>query len=190
MAKNIIDPTNNIKYEQLEDYQKIYFDYIIEHRENNLKVWNELKKTNKKLLNKYPDIIAKVDKIIDEHDLSKFSDEEFYPYAEKFQGNNKDSKEVLNNFQTAWLHHIHNNPHHWNYHIIVSDESPSESKDKTGLEPLPMPIFDVLAMLIDWESMSIKFNNSTNDFYNTKIDKSFLHPETIKLIEELLPSFS
>ena len=45
------------------------------------------------------------------HDDSKTSSEEYNAYNEYFYGGNR-SFQVVRDFQKAWLHHIHNNPHH------------------------------------------------------------------------------
>jgi hypothetical protein len=55
------------------------------------------------------------------HDLSKFSRNEFWPYAEHFYGEKKHEEE----FHQAWLHHVYHNDHHWEHFI---DDYPSISK--------------------------------------------------------------
>lgn len=47
------------------------------------------------------------------HDLSKFSSSEFWPYAERFYGENKHEEE----FHRAWLHHVYHNDHHSEHFI-------------------------------------------------------------------------
>lgn len=47
------------------------------------------------------------------HDESKYSIEEYDAYDAYFYG--PMSKDVKENFNYAWLHHIHENPHHWQY---------------------------------------------------------------------------
>ena len=53
-----------------------------------------------------------------DHDESKWSEEEYGPYDEYFYG----SKDNIDEFNYAWLHHIHNNPHHWQYWVLVNDD--------------------------------------------------------------------
>ena len=55
------------------------------------------------------------------HDESKFSSEEYDAYDTYFYGNNKTFM-VVENFNKAWLHHIHNNPHHWQHWVLLQDE--------------------------------------------------------------------
>ena len=42
------------------------------------------------------------------HDASKFSNEELSPYAQWHAGDRNNPEE----YTRAWLHHLHNNPHH------------------------------------------------------------------------------
>ena len=51
--------------------------------------------------------------MISKHDSSKYDDEEYIPYCEYFYGEHKDEDWVQTDFDYAWLHHQHNNPHHW-----------------------------------------------------------------------------
>ena len=63
---------------------------------------------------------------LDRHDQSKWSDEEFKPYAKFFssKGAKVEDPNVTNDFIAAWLHHIHHNPHHWQYWIFPDGYSP------------------------------------------------------------------
>lgn len=45
-------------------------------------------------------------------------------------------------FNIAWLHHIHNNPHHWNHWIIQNDTD--------GVEVIRMPEKYAKEMVADW----------------------------------------
>ena len=47
------------------------------------------------------------------HDLSKYSEEEYKAYDLYFYGTK--TEKVKKDFDYAWLHHIHENPHHWQY---------------------------------------------------------------------------
>lgn len=81
------------------------------------------------------------------HDMSKFSRSEFWPYAEHFYGNKKNSAE----FHQAWLHHVRHNDHHWEHFI---KDYPSVC-DRISKEPLPdliireMPTAAILEMVAD-----------------------------------------
>lgn len=88
----------------------------------------------------------------DGHDLSKFGLEEYVPYDRYFYGNEK-TPEIKREFQYAWLHHIHNNPHHWQYWVLHNDE-PGE-----GMVILDMPNNYILEMICDWWAFSWKSGN-------------------------------
>ena len=55
------------------------------------------------------------------HDRSKYSEEEYDAYCEYFYGDEK-TDEVKEDFDKAWLHHQHNNPHHWQHWLLQKDE--------------------------------------------------------------------
>lgn len=83
------------------------------------------------------------------HDYSKFSRAEWTPYVESFYSGRprEETKEV---FQRGWLHHLHNNPHHW-MHWILTHESPGSTAEGT----MPYTAFDmpeklVREMVADW----------------------------------------
>lgn len=111
------------------------------------------------------------------HDVSKYSDEEYKAYDDYFYGNR--TEEIVKAFDYAWLHHLHNNPHHWQYWIIKIDNG----KEKA----LEMPEEDVYEMICDWWSFSFK----TGDLYEIfdwyeKHKGMVLHPNTRKLVEDIL----
>ena len=66
------------------------------------------------------------------HDLSKFSRAEWSPYVAHFYGKRsqftdsepgarREAFDRIAAFNAAWLHHIHVNPHHWQYHVLHED---------------------------------------------------------------------
>lgn len=83
---------------------------------------------------------------IKNHDKSKYSSEEYGPYDRYFYGDGKN----LSEFDAAWLHHIHNNPHHWQHWLIVEDDL----EDDRYIHPLEMPIAYIVEMICDWWSFS------------------------------------
>lgn len=83
------------------------------------------------------------------HDHTKYNIEEYDAYDEYFYGNNK-SYEVVNNFNKAWLMHIHKNPHHWQHWVLIND-NPDE-----GEIILDMPYEFIVEMICDWWSFSWK----------------------------------
>ena len=118
------------------------------------------------------------------HDLSKRSKEEYDAYDDYFYGKDEadeDDQEVINEaFDYAWLHHIHHNPHHWQYWVLISDDE--------GTKALEMPEKFVYEMIADWWSFSWKSGNLREifDWYEKHKSKMRLHPDTKKLVEKIL----
>lgn len=92
------------------------------------------------------------------HDESKLQPDEYEPYDTYFYGNNK-SYEVVDQFNRAWLKHIHRNPHHWQHWVLINDDS------KLGEIILDMPDVYIIEMICDWWSFSWK-NNNLDEIFN------------------------
>lgn len=113
------------------------------------------------------------------HDMSKFSPQEFFPYAHKFYSDKKDEHTELS-WKKAWLHHQNCNKHHWEYWIV----------NKNTREALPMPKKYIIEMVCDWRSFSrkwgrkVKESNLVERMVNS--DSVILHPATKEELENLL----
>lgn len=114
------------------------------------------------------------------HDESKFTSHEYDPYDEYFYGER--TKEVKSNFNYAWLHHIHNNKHHWQYWVLINDD-PEE-----GTIALDIPYKYVLEMIADWWSFSWKSGDLYKifDWYDSHKDYMILSKNTRETVEEIL----
>lgn len=134
-----------------------YDEYIREHKENVFKGFQWLEENLPEVL---PSKDASAESGISEydtckyqcefaHDKSKFDYEEYDAYDKYFYGGNK-SFEVVENFNKAWLHHIHNNPHHWQHWILINDDP------KEGEKILDMPDVYIIEMICDWWTFSWK----------------------------------
>ena len=149
----------------------LYDEYLYDHISNVRKAFEWLMEH---------DIIPKDTYIpnLNMHDESKRSAEEYDAYDKYFYGGNKSYK-VVNSFNYAWLHHIHNNPHHWQYWVLQHDDEPEEA--------LEIPFEYVLEMICDWWSFSFKSGNLYEifDWYEKHKDMK-LHKKTRKLVEEIL----
>lgn len=111
------------------------------------------------------------------HDLSKEGLEEYKAYDDYFYGNK--SHAVVEAFNYAWLHHIHNNPHHWQYWILQHDDEPEEI--------LEMPYKYIVEMICDWWSFSFKAGNLYEIFdWYEKHKGMKLAPKTRKTVEDIL----
>ena len=112
------------------------------------------------------------------HDESKYSDEEYYAYCEYFYGNKTD--DVKSDFDYAWLHHQHNNPHHWQHWLLREDNG--------NIKVLEMPFNYVVEMICDHWSFSWTKGNLYEifDWYDKNKHKMLLHPNTKRLYETML----
>lgn len=150
---------------------KNYEDYLKEHILNVTKGYIWLKENNIiRKDNKIDDIIAK-------HDKSKYVKVEYDAYDSYFYGTKTDT--TIKNFDYAWLHHIHKNPHHWEYWLLLEDN---------GLKALEMPKEYVIEMVCDWWSFSWKIGKLDEIFnwYEEHKHKMMLHPKTRRYVEYLL----
>ena len=110
-------------------------------------------------------------KLLKLHDASKTTsieydayDNYFYPYETH---TTLSKEEIQKAFDLAWLNHIHNNPHHWQYWILRDDDGFVKTLDMSPLA--------IIEMICDWMSFSIAKNSPTefidffNDGYGTRI---------------------
>lgn len=149
-----------------------YTQYIVEHKANVEKAYHWLFDHN--ILDIHT---ARPTQIIS-HDLSKYQPEEYDAYDNYFYGTK--TKEVKEAFDYAWLHHIHNNPHHWQYWVLVNDED--------GTRALEMPEEYAIEMVCDWWAFSHKSGNLKEifDWYKSHKKNMILHEKTRKFVEDLL----
>jgi hypothetical protein len=115
------------------------------------------------------------------HDRSKYSSEEYDAYDAYFYGEKDEDA-----FNYAWLHHIHNNPHHWQHWLLMNDDGKYRDPDK--VIPLEMPKVCVLEMVADWWSFSWRTGNLEEVFgwYEGHKDDIILHPKTREFVEAVL----
>lgn len=108
------------------------------------------------------------------HDQSKYMPEEYEAYDRYFYRDGKDSYEGKKNFDKAWLHHIHNNPHHWQHWILLEDDGSGNPK------PLDMPDNYIFEMICDWWSFSWR-----SYFESMKTDEGYIATQNEKNLYEL-----
>lgn len=157
-----------------------YDEYLSDHK-------NNVAEGFKWLCENLPEVVTPREKfewqICVNHDASKNHPEEYDAYDKYFYGNNRNrSYEVVNNFRLAWLHHIHNNPHHWQHWVLINDE-PGE-----GMIVLDMPDVYIVEMICDWWAFSWKKGNLTEIFkwYDEHKDYMKLSDKTRKTVEAIL----
>jgi hypothetical protein len=154
--------------------------YLQEHKANVKKGYDWIKEN-------LPDLIPSDMRLILEHqigfahDASKTEPDEYGPYDAYFYGGNR-SSQVVDDFNMAWLKHIHRNPHHWQYFVLQCDE-PDE-----GEIVLDMPMNYLLEMICDWLSFSIAKDNMYEvfDWYDEHKNHIKLSMNTRKTVEDIL----
>ena len=114
------------------------------------------------------------------HDQSKYDKEEYDAYDKYFYGNR--SYEVVQNFNYAWLQHIHKNPHHWQHWILINDDS------DLGIVALEIPLNYIIEMICDWWSFSWRSGNLYEifDWYAKHRDGMQMNDTSRKIIEDIL----
>lgn len=85
-------------------------------------------------------------------------------------------------FNRAWLMHIHRNPHHWQYWVLINDEP----KEGTILIEMPYPY--IIEMICDWWAFSWIKGDLSEIFawYKDHADYIKLHNNTRSIVEEIL----
>ena len=165
---------DNIK---IKKQTKLYIKYIVEHKKNIEKAFEEMRE-NSLIFQRYDDDIldALWERVL-VHDESKYSEEEFIPYRKNFFPINAEEKE--NNkldFDKAWEHHWKNNSHHWQY------RKNKTSFDKNNKEE----VLDVLENVLDWMAMGYKFNDRPYQYYENNKNNIILCDDERKYLEDLI----
>ena len=158
-----------------------YDIYLEQHKDNVRKGFEWLKVNLPQLLNCSKSIDDLEDQICCNHDASKSLPDEYVAYDRYFYGGNR-SHDVVANFRYAWLMHIHRNPHHWQFYVLMNDE-PGE-----GVIALDMRYDHILEMICDWWAFSWKEGNLFEIFkwYDEHKDYMRLSPKTRKTVEDIL----
>lgn len=140
----ITEDSNNIELEKIKQYE----EYVEEH-------YNNVKKAFEELINKeIPETMEYLNdlyKKVQEHDNSKWSEEEFNAYRKNFYPINEQEKEDnKEEFEKAWKHHYENNDHHWEHWL--DDQGSLESLIEVGERNVRLAY---LEMVCDWTAMRI-----------------------------------
>lgn len=158
---------------------KQYDQYLTQHCEN-------VKKGFDWICENAPDLIVgnRADlsfKISQWHDKTKYNCEEYEAYDNYFYGGNK-SYAVVQDFNKAWLHHIHANPHHWQHWVLINDDP------KEGIKCIDMPYNYILEMICDWWAFSWAKGNLEEIFNWYDEHKTYmkLHDRTRQTVENIL----
>jgi hypothetical protein len=114
---------------------------------------------------------------VDAHDQSKTSPMEYPAYVRKYGGGIYDPDD----FDQAWLHHIRNNPHHWQHWVIPG------GCGEIGT-PVRMPRIYVVEMVVDWMGSNRAYtgNWDMTDWLRDHCGKMIFHEETTAVLGEIL----
>jgi len=120
-------------------------------------------------------------KQVSEHDKSKYTESEWNAYRDYFYANGDETA-----FNYAWLHHIHNNPHHWQHWILINDDNGLNAEGK--MIAMQMPKNFIVEMICDWWAFSWNKGDLTEIFnwYEKNKDNMLLHEQTRHDVESLL----
>lgn len=122
------------------------------------------------------------------HDLSKYAPIEFLQGAKYFQGNKSPNaaERIDKGYSEAWMHHKGRNRHHYEYWTDYSLVTHSMS------EPVKMPFKYIAESVADRIAacrvyQGNKYSDaSPYEYFASKDNESFMHPETYKELDFLL----
>ena len=155
-----------------------YDQYLITHKLNVARGFEWIKKNLPDLLNDDADFEWQITM---NHDTSKSSEEEYDAYDTYFYKNK--SYAATQEFDKAWLHHIHCNEHHWQHWILYQDDPNS---DRPQL--LEIPYLYIIEMICDWWS----FSWNTGDlyviftWYDDHRHNMLINPKSRFIVEQIL----
>lgn len=115
------------------------------------------------------------------HDASKTEPDEYEAYDRYFYGGNR-SYQVVQEFNYAWINHIHRNPHHWQHWVLIHDD-PDEAETI-----MDMPYNYILEMICDWWAFSWN-NGDLNEifgWYDKHKDYMKLSDNTRMIVDDIL----
>lgn len=150
--------------------------YLAQHKENVSKGFEWIRENLPEILSEDVEWQIRFN-----HDSSKSNPDEYDAYDAYFYGGNL-SYAVVQNFNRAWLLHIHRNPHHWQYWVLINDD-PEE-----GEKVLNMPYNYILEMICDWWAFSWQKKDLFEIFnwYDERKDYMKLSDKTRKTVEKIL----
>lgn len=115
------------------------------------------------------------------HDLSKFDMAEFPGYARHFCGGGDPD-----GFAAAWLHHMHENAHHWQHWLFPDKFTPRGSCVVEGA--VPMPEVRIREMVADWHGVELAQTGkwSITSWLAKNMSIIRLHPDSATYLRRVL----
>jgi|GEM_PF-1965124 len=157
---------------------KAYSDYIHTHIMNVKKVWCEVEE----VLHDFGIGVdsVRMREIVRVHDESKFTEDEFEPYRQKFYPSDEDfeiERIVDDKLFIAAMSHYNSNKHHWQYWTSYRDGNSISTK---------MDKLYVMEMLCDWGAISLVEEDTVKIFYNSQRPHMVVHGETEAIIDRFI----
>ena len=126
------------------------------------------------------------------HDLSKYTPVEFMAGARYFKGDRSPNavERDVTGVSAAWMHHKGRNRHHFEYWMDLGFTD--EAKTQVEFEGKPMPTRYVVEMFCDRIAackvyQGSKYTDSSPlNYFLSKPDSRFMHPDTAKLLLKML----
>lgn len=160
---------NRMKGQDYIDNTRMYLDYLEDHLENVRKAFCELSKACDGMWWVGDDYAwHTLRQEVINHDLSKFSAEEFTQYRKNFFSVNSADK-ASSCFDAAWENHKRENSHH---HESVKN------------------YLDIIHMIIDWTAMGYKFGDTAQEYYEEHKSSIHLSEEHINFMYEVFERIS
>lgn len=160
-----------------------YDIYIMEHKRNVSRAYHWLIKNIPEIFSELNDNESmELQRYIELHDESKILKDEYIAYDNFFYGTKDEvpDEEIKNKFNLAWLLHIHRNPHHWQYWVLIQDDEDTEL--------IEIPLIFIIEMICDWWSFSWRSHNLFEIFewYAKHRDNMQINPRSRSKIESIL----
>ena len=135
MVKRIYEGNDNLDIDT-KSYQERcdeYNDYLDNHINNVILAFELCDKDRLKELTEYNDEdLINIKEQIECHDQSKYEEEEWEPYLNWFYPIDENASKDEYGYDIAWIHHCHNNPHHFQYWICIDDDGTTRPIDMRG----------------------------------------------------------
>jgi len=138
-----------------------YLDYVERHILNVRKAWEELNtkcRGNGFIWISDDFIWNQINDNVNRHDISKLSEKEFVQYRQFFYPTSFEEKneDLMNE---AWMHHLNNNGHHWQYWTGRDFDDPNKA------------LIYLIENICDWMAMGYEFGDNAKIYYENNKSK-------------------
>lgn len=146
------------------------------HSANIRKAFYWIRKSLPELLIDIPGVDYELNILL--HDDTKTVPSEYQAFDEYYYGEH--TKFTVQNYRLAYLEHIHRNPHHWQYWILINDDGTKINMD--------MPYEYIIEMICNWWARSWEEGDPYLIFawYEENKSKIKLSKRTKDTVEDIL----